>query len=301
MRKKYDKSLEVFKYIQRTNIYNDKELIATSIDYIAKIQYEIDGLKKQSATEIKDIETTKKEDVKNKERIINIISLLKNIIQPAIYISIILLFALFLHIHFEYNKKIEKISEEYNEKNKKISELIAKTSNATVSGLANTTKESLVAISENVVMNKERIGRLEDVVKKMIPMVENCDEHAHSHSSYSDMRLKKNIYKTTNGLKKVLAINSYSFNYTNNSEIFFDQNIHYGYIAQEVEPIIPELVSTDRLGYKKINYIEMIPILSNAIREQNATIDKLQKELTKLKSSDEVNKLNKKTAEKNLP
>jgi len=125
-------------------------------------------------------------------------------------------------------------------------------------------------------MNKERIGRIEDVVKKMIPMVENCNEHAHSHSSYSDMRLKKNIYKINNGLEKVLAINSYSFNYTNNSKISFDQNIHYGYIAQEVEHIIPELVSTDRLGYKKINYIEMIPILSNAIREQNDNIDKLQ-------------------------
>lgn len=305
---KYDKSLEIFKYIQRANFYKDEQLSNISLEYIEKIQCNVDDLKKQSATETKDVEIKKKEEEKrgeeevdNKKEILyttEIIHMLKSNMQAASYISIILLFVLFLYLRFEYNKKIEKLSEDYNEKIKKISGLIEKTSNATVSGLANITKESLVAVAEQVETNRERINRLENVVKDMIPMVENSNRHSHNHSSYSDMRLKKNIYKTTNGLEKVLAINSYSFNYTNNSEISFDQNIHYGYIAQEVEHIIPELVSTDRFGYKKINYIEMIPILSNAIREQNDNIDMIQKELTKLKSTANVNKLNKKTAEK---
>jgi len=123
--KKYDKSLEILKYIQRANIYNNKELLGISTDYIAKIQCEIDALKKQSVNEIKDTEITKKRDVEynkkqdtdNKEKIISIISPLKNVIQPASYVSIILLFVLFLYLRFEYNEKFKKISEEYNEKN----------------------------------------------------------------------------------------------------------------------------------------------------------------------------------------
>ncbi|MBN1186453.1 MAG: tail fiber domain-containing protein, partial [Bacteroidales bacterium] len=66
---------------------------------------------------------------------------------------------------------------------------------------------------------------------------------------------------------------------------------HYGFTAQELEEVFPELVSTEAhppedekgepLIYKSINYIEMIPILTQAIQEQQEEIEDLKKELGK--------------------
>ncbi len=43
--------------------------------------------------------------------------------------------------------------------------------------------------------------------------------------------------------------------------------LQYGFIAQEVENILPAIVNTDSEGYKSIDYIKIIPFLTNAIRE----------------------------------
>ncbi|MDX2196556.1 MAG: tail fiber domain-containing protein [Cytophagales bacterium] len=57
----------------------------------------------------------------------------------------------------------------------------------------------------------------------------------------------------------------------------------YGLIAQEVEKIVPELVTTTPGGMKAVNYTGVIPILIEAFKEQNAKIETLQAEILKLK------------------
>lgn len=49
----------------------------------------------------------------------------------------------------------------------------------------------------------------------------------------------------------------------------------FGFLAQELKEIYPELVSQDSLGYYSINYIGLIPVLVEAIKEQKSTIDEL--------------------------
>ncbi len=57
---------------------------------------------------------------------------------------------------------------------------------------------------------------------------------------------------------------------------------HYGFIAQEVKEIYPELVHTDDDGYMYIDYIGMIPLLVNAIGELNSQIEELKAENSEL-------------------
>ena len=57
---------------------------------------------------------------------------------------------------------------------------------------------------------------------------------------------------------------------------------HFGFIAQEVKEIYPELVKTDHDGYMYIDYIGMIPLLVHAIGELNAQIEELKAENSEL-------------------
>ncbi len=57
---------------------------------------------------------------------------------------------------------------------------------------------------------------------------------------------------------------------------------HFGFIAQEVKEIYPELVYTDKDGYMYIDYIGMIPLLVNAIGELNTQIAELKAENSEL-------------------
>ncbi len=57
---------------------------------------------------------------------------------------------------------------------------------------------------------------------------------------------------------------------------------HFGFLAQEVKEVYPELVHTDDDGYMYIDYIGMIPLLVNAIGELNSQIEQLKAENSEL-------------------
>jgi len=66
-----------------------------------------------------------------------------------------------------------------------------------------------------------------------------------------------------------------SFTWINHPE--YGQRI--GFIAQEMEEVLPELVFINEVdGYKGINYAEVTAVLTEAIKEQQAEIDRLQQE-----------------------
>jgi hypothetical protein len=58
---------------------------------------------------------------------------------------------------------------------------------------------------------------------------------------------------------------------------------HYGFIAQELETVYPELVTNTELGFKFVNYIEMIPILLSQMKNMQMEIDKLKDEIKEIK------------------
>lgn len=90
----------------------------------------------------------------------------------------------------------------------------------------------------------------------------------------SDERLKENVKGYTVGLGAVMEMRPVTFEYVPGSR-YNDGKYHVGFIAQEIEQIIPEAVSPiyGETDMKMIHYNELIPVLVNAIQEQQKKID----------------------------
>lgn len=94
----------------------------------------------------------------------------------------------------------------------------------------------------------------------------------------SDKRLKTSIKNIENSHIQSLRPVSYLWNEEGKAKGGNDQ-IQYGFIAQEVELYYPELVNTDDKGYKSVNYSALISILIKELQEQRKEIDTLKKAL----------------------
>ncbi len=56
---------------------------------------------------------------------------------------------------------------------------------------------------------------------------------------------------------------------------------HYGLIAQDIERIYPQLVKEDESGFKKVNYLELIPIMIAKMNKMQEEINNLRDQLNK--------------------
>jgi len=91
---------------------------------------------------------------------------------------------------------------------------------------------------------------------------------AGSVTGTSDERLKDNVQTIQNALEKTIALRGVTF--TRNDVENSPEKI--GVIAQEVEPILPQVVVTaeDEDAYKSVAYGEMVALLIEAIKELKA-------------------------------
>jgi hypothetical protein len=117
----------------------------------------------------------------------------------------------------------------------------------------------------------------------------NGDIIANSIGGSSDVRFKTNIRSVTNALDKIKALRGVYFNWNQNEypDRQFGSNVELGFIAQEVEKIVPEIVTKDKTKeeYRSVKYDKLVALLVEAIKEQQKQIDSL---------TIKVNKLNKK-------
>jgi hypothetical protein len=108
----------------------------------------------------------------------------------------------------------------------------------------------------------------------------------------SDRRYKKNVEPIKNSLDQVTQLDPVKYEWKR--EEYPEKNFHdgkqVGLIAQDVEKILPNVVSTDSNGYKSIDYIKINLYLIEAIKEQQKSIEYLRNEVDELKSKlrDEV-------------
>lgn len=104
--------------------------------------------------------------------------------------------------------------------------------------------------------------------------------------SSSDARFKKNIATIDNPLEKLMKVRGARFEFRADEfkDYQFAEGPQFGFIAQELEEVLPEVVKTESDGYKSVNYNEMIPVLVEALKDQQKQIDELKKEIALLKS-----------------
>jgi hypothetical protein len=99
----------------------------------------------------------------------------------------------------------------------------------------------------------------------------------------SDRRLKRDIVTLT-GADLIMSLRPVSFDWISPQDMFMRAR-QYGFIAQEVEKIFPNLVSTanDAIGTKSVNYDGFIPLLVSSVQELKRQNDTLQSENEALK------------------
>ena len=106
------------------------------------------------------------------------------------------------------------------------------------------------------------------------------------HSS-SDERFKKNINTVDNAISMVQELRGVTYDFR--TEEFADKNFpkynQLGFIAQEVEAVIPQVVRTDSEGYKAVDYAKITALLTQAIKEQQDIIDAQQTKIESQKES----------------
>ena len=141
-------------------------------------------------------------------------------------------------------------------------------------GVATTNAEKLV-VSGNVIPRTNGGGNLGSTTYRWGTVYAQ-----NALNTSSDRRLKTNIANLNYGLKEVIAMQPVSYNWKTTP----DTDKKLGLIAQDVRRIVPEVVKGDEAKETlSIAYSDLIPVLINAIKEQQQQIESLKKDVQLLK------------------
>lgn len=126
---------------------------------------------------------------------------------------------------------------------------------------------------------------------------------ATSFTTISDKRLKTDVRPITNALDKISRLNGVFYKYNFSFPKYSDKNTtgtvkektmgnepnivssneqRLGFLAQDVQKVYPELVVEDEKGFLGVNYMDLIPVLTEAIKEQQTEIKELREKIAVL-------------------
>lgn len=94
----------------------------------------------------------------------------------------------------------------------------------------------------------------------------------------SDERLKKNIKTIPNAGELLQQLDGKTYHWKSSK----DKNTQYGLIAQQVQAVIPELVTEKNDGMLSVNYQGLVPVLLNGYKEQQKQIDALNEKILRM-------------------
>ena len=96
----------------------------------------------------------------------------------------------------------------------------------------------------------------------------------------SDERLKDNIELISNPIEKVQSLKGVTWNWNENADELQQSLPNVGVIAQDVEKVLPELVTDRDNGFKGVDYAKLTGLLIEAIKDQQKQIDELKSKLS---------------------
>jgi len=91
----------------------------------------------------------------------------------------------------------------------------------------------------------------------------------------SDKRLKDNIQPISEPLYKLSKVGGYTFDWNDKQDTYKGNDV--GVVAQEIEEILPQLVTTRDTGYKAVKYEKIVPLLIESIKELNKKVEDIEK------------------------
>jgi hypothetical protein len=102
----------------------------------------------------------------------------------------------------------------------------------------------------------------------------------------SDAKFKKDIKTLQTGASTISSLRPVTYKWN-------DEGVKHGgdankeqigFIAQEVEKVLPDAVQTDKDGNKSVNYVQVVPVLTKAVQELKSENEQLKKQQEELKS-----------------
>jgi len=111
------------------------------------------------------------------------------------------------------------------------------------------------------------------------------------YRNISDLRYKTNIATIGNALDKVMKLRGINFDWKKSDypDLAFGGERQVGFVAQEIEQVLPEVVSKDSKGIYSVAYASVVPLLVEAMKEQQKTIDELKARLAAIEAKSEQN------------
>lgn len=107
---------------------------------------------------------------------------------------------------------------------------------------------------------------------------------ANNYITDSDARLKKDIEPIDDASSRIESLRGVSFRWRGKDSEDGEEVKTLGFIAQDVEKVIPNVVKTSQSGMKGISYSQITPVLVEAFKEQQAIIKAQKKELEELRT-----------------
>jgi len=98
----------------------------------------------------------------------------------------------------------------------------------------------------------------------------------------SDARLKKNVKPLTGALDRVLQLRAVTFEWNHPEEHGNHTGLQRGFIAQDVEKVLPEWVGTDENGFKTLDLNGIDALLVESVRTLKQENNELRSRLTAL-------------------
>jgi hypothetical protein len=120
------------------------------------------------------------------------------------------------------------------------------------------TKDGNVGIATDTFDYKFQVGNAGD----------GTEARANAWNTFSDRRWKTDFAVITNAIEKIEAIHGYYYKWKDRP----DTTTQVGVIAQEIEAVLPEVVSTDAQGYKSVDYSKLTALLVQGMKEQQEMI-----------------------------
>jgi hypothetical protein len=97
-----------------------------------------------------------------------------------------------------------------------------------------------------------------------------------AYGSPSDVRLKENIKPIESALDKAMKLQGVTFDWKQKEDSILELKEDIGFIAQDVQKVVPELVRENKDGMLSMRHQGIAPILLEAIKELKAEIDLLK-------------------------
>lgn len=174
------------------------------------------------------------------------------------------------------NYSLSLVSSANNWANTKVSSVSVSSPLSSTGGLTPTIS---LPTSSDVRINSLGVGTAASATAGEIRAIDNITAYYSS-----DISLKENVKKIENALNKLFEINGYEYDWSDEyiksrggEDGYFIRKHDVGVIAQEIEKVLPEIVSERENGIKAVKYDRIVPLLIEAIKELKTELDELRK------------------------